>query len=102
MNKTTNIEQTINELKDAAKKAGLEIKFRNRKTKKYQDFCIFIYDRNFRKNTYAVGFDGSWDADKTSPTHFDNCVKIAYDWIENRDSRFIKKDGQWVSIIKEQ
>lgn len=101
MNKTTNIEQTINELKDAARKAGLEIKFRNRETLA-GDFCIFIYDRNFRKNTYAVGFDGSWDADKQSPTHFDNCVKAAYGWIENRDSRFVKKDGQWVPIIKEQ
>ena len=49
-----NIREEISKLKEAAKKNGLEVRFRDHKTNQ-GDFCIFIYDKSFRK-TYAVGF----------------------------------------------
>lgn len=83
------IEKQIRELKDYAKSKGLSVRFRNRKTDQ-GDFCIFIYDKNFRKS-YAVGFDGSWD----DPVYFDQCLSMAYDWIANRDDRFVLVEGKW-------
>lgn len=84
------IEKQIRELKEYAKSKGLSVRFRNHKTD-LGDFCIFIYDKNFRK-IYAVGFDGSWD----NPGDFDQCLSMAYDWIDHRDHRFELVGGKWV------
>jgi hypothetical protein len=85
------IEAKIKELKAAAKANGLDVRFRNHRTEQ-GDFCIFIYDKTFRK-TYAVGFDGNWKSDTTD---FDFCLRQAYRWIERRDKRFEKVDGKWI------
>lgn len=85
------VEIKINELKAVAKANGLKVRFRDHKTNQ-GDFCIFIYDKTFRK-TYAVGFDGDWKSDTTD---FEFCLRQAYNWIENRDKRFEKVDGKWI------
>ena len=87
----TTVLQQISELKQYAKAHGLDVRFRDHKTDQ-GDFCIFIYDRdNFRKS-YAVGFDGDWQS-KAVP--FDKCLKSAYRWIDKRDKRFTLRDGRW-------
>lgn len=85
------IDNQINELKQVAKAHGLEIRFRNHKTDQ-GDFCIFIYDRQNFRQSYAVGYDGDWQGQSVS---FDKCLKSAYNWIERRDKRFIFRDGRW-------
>lgn len=81
----------INALKEYAKVHGLDVRFRDHKTDQ-GDFCIFIYDRqNFRKS-YAVGYDGDWQSKAVS---FDKCLKSAYRWIDKRDKRFTFRDGRW-------
>ena len=80
----------INELKEHAKKHGLTVRFRDHKTDQ-GDFCIFIYDPNFRKS-YAVGYDGDWQSKAVS---FEKCLKSAYNWIERRDKRFTFRDNRW-------
>lgn len=72
------VEEKIKGLEEEAAKKNLTIKFRNRKTNT-GDFCIFIYSEKQRR--YEVGFDGDWK--DTSEFSFDNCLKDAYEWIEN-------------------
>lgn len=90
----SDVTKKIEQLKNAAKKQGLKITFRDRPTN-LGDFCIFIYDRSYRINQYAVGYDGMWNAEESSPLHFLNCLKYAYNWLENRDERFSKINGRW-------
>lgn len=85
-----NIYNQISELRKVAKEHGLEIRFRNTKTDQ-GDFCIYIYDKTFRKS-YAVGYDGDWDGNYID---FESCLKSAYNWIKNRDNRFVYRDGRW-------
>ena len=87
----TSITKQIAELKDYAKAHGLDIRFRNTPNN-MGDFCIFIYDKNFRES-YTVGFDGSYD--NTEELNFEDCLKSAYRWIDKRDNRFIFRDGHW-------
>ena len=87
----TNIDKQISELKQYAKEHGLEVRFRDHKTDQ-GDFCIFIYDRQNFRNSYAVGYDGDWQSKCIS---FDKCLKSAYRWIERRDKRFTFRDGRW-------
>lgn len=85
-----NIDKQIGELRKVAKEHGLEIRFRS--TPNDQGcFCIFIYDKNFRKS-YAVGYDGNTGINGLD---FESCLKSAYNWIEKRDKRFIFRDGRW-------
>lgn len=83
----------IQRLKQHAKKHGLEIRFRDHTTPQ-GDFCIFIYDKSFRRS-YAVGFDGCWGVGKSNPCSFETCVQSAYNWIEKRDKRFELINGVW-------
>jgi len=80
----------INELKKVAKEHGLTVRFRNTPNEQ-GDFCIFIYDKNFRES-YAVGYDGDWNSECIS---FESCLRMAYKWIEKRDKRFTFRDGRW-------
>lgn len=89
-NSTATVSAQINELKEHAKKHGLTVRFRDHKTDQ-GDFCIFIYDPNFRKS-YAVGYDGDWQSKAVS---FEKCLKSAYNWTERRDKRFTFRDGRW-------
>ena len=88
-----NVEIEIQKLKQHAKEHGLKVRFRDHTTAQ-GDFCIFIYDKSFRRS-YAVGFDGSWGIGKSNPCSFETCVKCAYKWIEKRDKRFEKINGIW-------
>ena len=83
----------IHELKAVAEVHGLKVRFHDHKTN-MGDFCIFIYDKNVRKS-YMVGFDGNWNS-KVVP--FDVCLKSAYNWIEKRDKRYQKVNGEWKFI----
>ena len=72
------VKQKIKELRKYASNAGMQIRF-----KTYPDkftFCIFIYDRRFRKHGYAVGYDGWFNDDGGD---FDKCLKQTYDEIDN-------------------
>ena len=86
------IDNKISELRRKAAEQGLEIRFRSSKTMR-GDFCIFIYDRKNFRDSYAVGFDGSWKS--KYGCDFDACVRMAYRWIEKRDKRFTFRDGRW-------
>jgi len=83
----------INKLKKVAKENGLEVKFRNHRTK-MGDFCIFIYDKSVRKS-YIVGYDGLWGIVEFSKLSFKSCLEKAYNWIEKRDIRYTKVDNRW-------
>jgi hypothetical protein len=87
----TNIDKQISELRKVAKEHGLEVRFRNTPNEQ-GDFCIYIYDKNFRES-YAVGYDGDNNGDYG--LSFDNCLKMAYKWIDKRDKRFIFREGRW-------
>ncbi len=86
-----NIDEHVSELRKVAKEHGLEIRFRNTKTAQ-GDFCIYIYDRKNFRNSYAVGYDGSWNS---KAVNFEKCLAAAYKWIERRDKRFIFRDDRW-------
>lgn len=88
------IKSEIEKLKKVAKENGLDVRFRDHKTNQ-GDFCIFIYDKSFRK-TYAVGFDGLWGIVEYSRLSFKSCLENAYNWIEKRDKRFKKVNGKWI------
>ena len=70
------VKQKIKELRKYAADADMKIMFRTYPNN-FNTFCIFIYDRRFRKHTYAVGYDGCFDSDGD----FDKCLKQAYDEI---------------------
>jgi hypothetical protein len=86
-----NIVISIDALKAYAKEHGLTVRFRDKKTDQ-GDFCIFIYDKNFRES-YAVGYDGTYNSQYGCT--LDDCIKSAYKWIDKRDKRFIFRDGKW-------
>ena len=83
-------QKAIAELRQVAKQNGLQIRFRDVPNEQ-GDFCIFIYDKSFRKS-YLVGFDG----DNNGHVSFEKCLKSAYNWIESRDRRFTKQGGKWL------
>ena len=87
-----NVYEEIGKLKAKAAEQGIEVRFRDRKMPS-GDFCIFIYDRNFRAHTYTVGYDGSWDGNCCT---FESCLKQAYKWLEKRDNRYEKINGKWI------
>ena len=87
------IEKQIRVLKEYAKSKGLSIRFRDHETAQ-GDFCIFIYDKSFRKN-FIVGYDGDWSAYPESVLSFSRFLSMAYSWIDNRDSRFELVNGKW-------
>jgi hypothetical protein len=72
------VKRKIKELRKYASDAGMQIRFKTYPDN-FNTFCIFIYDRSFRKHSYAVGFDGCFDNDGD----FDKCLKQAYDEIDN-------------------
>lgn len=72
----------IEKLKKYATSKGFKkVVFRNRPMPS-GDFCIFLYHDALRKGSYIVGYDGSWNAQSTSPTYFFNCVKSAYNFVD--------------------
>lgn len=85
-----NTDKAIADLKQLAIQHGCKIRFQNHRTNA-GDFCIFIYDKSFR-NSYAVGFDGSYDS---KCCDFEACVNSAKQWLEHRDKRFVKVNGVW-------
>lgn len=87
------VKQEIANLKALAVKYGCQIRFRNSPT--YAgDFCIYIYDKSFRKS-YAVGYDGYYDSQYPTLS-FKNCVEQAKNWLIHRDKRFKRVNGAWV------
>ena len=72
------VAQKIKELRKYAADADMQIRFKTYPNN-FNTFCIFIYDRNFKKHTYAVGYDGCFDCDGD----FDKCLKQAYDEIDD-------------------
>ena len=68
--------------KYAISKGFKKVVFRNRPMPS-GDFCIFLYHDALRKGSYIVGYDGSWNAQSTSPTYFFNCVKSAYNFVDS-------------------
>ena len=56
---------------------GLKVKVRCVPNMVCGDFTIFIYDKRV-KDSYMVGFDGSFDSEKLS---FDYCVAQSFVWI---------------------
>lgn len=82
----------VSKLKSYAKKNGLDIKFVNYRTAT-GDFHIFIYDKAV-KSSYMVGLDGYWDT-SYEPLSFKAGINAAYTWINLRDFRYKKVNGQW-------
>ena len=89
MNTAKRMEQ-IAKLKECAKLHGLDVRFRSTPNN-LSDFCIYIYDRNFRQSN-AIVFEGM---NGGGILNFKNCLKNAYRWIEKRDKRFTFLDGRW-------
>ena len=72
------VKQKIKELRKYAADANMQIRFKTYPDN-FNTFCIFIYDRSFKEHTYAVSFDGTFDSDGD----FDDCLKQAYDQIDD-------------------
>lgn len=86
------IKQGLSRLKKYAKDNGLEIKFVNHHTDT-GDFHLFIYDKEVW-NSYMIALDGYWET-SYEPFTFDAIYDAAARWIEFRDFRYKKVDGQW-------
>ena len=78
------IKNSVDNLREYAKKHGLKLVFRNATTNA-GDFCFFIYKPHFGgyHTRYLVGYDGSWDADRNSDISFDRCWDAAHKFISN-------------------
>ena len=83
MNKNC-IKNSVNNLREYAKKKGLKLVFRN-VTTNVGDFCFFIYAPKCHgyHTRYLIGYDGYWSAKPNEVTSFELCWKAANEFISN-------------------
>ena len=86
MNKNC-IKNSVNNLREYAKKKGLKLVFRN-VTTNVGDFCFFIYAPKCHgyHTRYLIGYDGYWSANSNESTSFDRCWDAAHKFISNYKS----------------
>lgn len=78
------VKNSVDNIKEYAKSMGFKVVFRN-VTTNAGDFCFFIYRTGYRRyhTKYLIGFDGYWNADRSTSTSFDRCRDAVHAYISN-------------------
>ena len=78
------IKNSVDNLREYAKKHDLKLVFRNHTTNA-GDFCFFIYKANYQGHhtRYLIGYDGDWSAERNSDNSFESCWNSAHKFISN-------------------